>query len=183
MAISLTKPQAAYRAWVMAAQGLDEETSGLYLAFVEELVDEAVKAMCDKVAMSDQYTRLQVSYTVTAAGDGSAILNDADIPETVKPSKGGRVTSASFTQPLIYLNSFRDLFLPKQGQGTFGFYTLRGGNSSGGVIYCANADGTPLTGSLTILACQYQTFSSLAPQFEDDFLTTLAELAKSRRQP
>jgi len=123
----------------------------------------------------------KASYSISLSA-GQGILLDSDIPQSVKPCYGGRVTSALFAQPLIYMDNFRDLYLPKPGSTNYGFYTLRGGNSSGGVIYCADAPGVTLTGSVTIQACQYQTFSSLAPQFEDDLLITLAELAKSRKQ-
>lgn len=182
MAITLTKPQTAYRAWVMAAQGLDEETSGIYLSDVEELVDEAVKIMCEKVMKEGEWHRLQTSYSITLAANGIGILNDSDIPDSVKPCYGGEVVISGGITPLIYIDNLRDLYLPKPGQ-SFNFFTVRGGNSSGATIYTAKADGTVLTGSLTILACQYQTFSNLSPQFQDDLLLTLAELAKSKRRP
>lgn len=180
MAISLTKPQAAYRAWVMAAQGLDEVTAGIFLSDVEELVDEAVKVMCDKAIADGQWERLQTSVSIGLTS-GQGTLPDATIPHTVKPSFGGQVTSANFTYPLIYKDNLRDLSIPKPGQDKYGFYTVRGGNSSGGVIYCYSAQGTVLTGNVTVLACAYQTFATLAAQFEDEFLITLAEMAKSKR--
>jgi len=180
MAISLTKPQAAYRAWVMAANGLDEVTAGIFLSDVEELVDEAVGVMCDKVIEAGEWERLQTSSSVGLAS-GQGTLPDATIPKTVKPSLGGQVTSASFAYPLIYLDNLRDLYLPKPGQSKYGFYTVRGGNSSGGIIYCYNADGTVLTGSVTVLACAYQTFATLAPEFEEEYLITLADLARAKR--
>ena len=181
MAISLTKVQAAYRAWVMAAQGLSEEESGIHFSDSEELVDEAVKVMCESVFASNEWKRLQTTYSISLAGDGSGILNDADFTESVKSEYGGEVVSGVFAYPLIYMPNFRDLLIPKAGGNNFGYFTLRGGNSSGGLIYCANGDGTPLTGSVTIKACQYQTFNTLSAQLEDEFLITLAELLRKKK--
>src|SRR5690349_20456389 len=102
MAISLSRSQVAYRVFAMAAPGLDEETAGIFIADIEDMIDEAVKMLCDQVLMSKQYERLHTTFSVSAGGDGSADLPDAVITETVKPEKGGRVTSTSLKYPLCY---------------------------------------------------------------------------------
>ncbi len=180
MAISLTREEAQYRAWVLAANGLDEETAGFTYSDVGELIDEAVRATCDQVVANGDYTRLQTTFTGVALSGGQAVLNDAVMPETIRDSRGGQVICSSKTYPLSYVN-FADLKYPQPGGSQLGFYNVQGGNGSGGVLYASDGTGAALTGTLTITCCAYQTFSTLSPQLEDEFIVMLAQMVKSKK--
>lgn len=180
MAISLTREQAQYRAWVLAANGLDEETAGFTYSDIGELIDEAVRATCDQVVANGDYRRLQTIFSGVALSGGQAVLNDAIMPDTMRDSCGGRVLCSSKTYPLSYVN-FADLAYPQPGGSQLGFYNVQGGNGSGGILYASDGTGAALTGTLTIVCCAYQTFATLAPQFQDEFIITLAQMAKSKR--
>lgn len=181
MSISLSREQAAYRSWVLAANGLDEEAAGFTYSDVAELVDEAVPVMCDQIIANGDYRRLQDTFTGVVLSGGQAILNDAIMPDTIRDSKGGRVLCSTKDYPLNYLPNITDLSYPQAGGKQVGFYNVQGGNKSGGIIYCSDGTGAALTGTLTIICCAYQTFATLSPQFQDDFIITLANMVKSKR--
>lgn len=180
MSISLTREQAQYRGWVLAANGLDEETAGFTYSDVGELIDEAVRVTCDQVKANGDYYRLQTTFSVALSG-GQATLDDSIMSDTLVASKGGRVLCSSKTLPLSFLPSLADLKYPQAGGNELGFYCVQGGNNSGGIIYASDGTGAALTGSLTIICCAYQTFATLAAQLEDDFIVILAMMVKSKR--
>jgi hypothetical protein len=180
MAISLSRSQIAYRAWVIAADGLDEASAGILFADIEEFIEEAVQKLCDQIANSNQYHRLQTTFSVSLSG-GQATLPDECMSDTIMDSHGGRVLHSTMKYPLNNLPSITDLKYPQAGGSEVGFYNVQGGNASGGIIYASDGAGNVLTGSLTILACAYQTFSTLAPQLEDELIDVLVDMARSKR--
>ncbi len=127
---------------------------------------------------------LQTTFTATLASDsttglGAIALGNSLMGESIKGGATGTVKHSSYTSPLNYVPTIDDLYYPKFS-AELGFYTVLGGNSSSPVIYAANAAGEALTGGITGLACAYQTFANLAPEFEDEFLQTLADMAREK---
>lgn len=179
MAISLTRAQVAEKAWIRANPTGDEETTGLYIPDVESMIDEAVHKVCELKAKSNEYWRLETTFSVTLSG-GQATLPDSVMADTILNSRGGRVLHNNLTLPLSYLPNFSDLKYPRAGGTELGFYNVQGGNSSGGIIYASLGTGAQLTGSLTIVACAYQTFATLAAQFEDNLIEVLADMAREK---
>ncbi len=185
MALPLTKEQYAYRAFAMAAPGLSEEQAGVFVSDIEEMITTAIARTCDEVAQSEWFWYLQTSANLFLS-NGQAILPANFMLQTLQPGRGGRVSrlvnegDSSFVQELIYLEHIQDLRRPHVGGRAFSYYALRGGNGGPGVIYAAEGDGTELTGSITILACAYQTFETLTSELEDQFLTVLATMVREK---
>lgn len=183
MALPLTKEQYAFKAWAMACPGADEEKTGLYIDHIESMIEEAAKNVCDQVMKSDKWRILQTSFSATLSSDatglGAAALSASIMGESVKGGVTGTVKHASYNMPLNYVPTIDDLYFPKFSS-ELGFYTVLGGNSSATYIYAADSTGAALTGSITGLACAYQSFSNLAPELEDEFLQTLADMAREK---
>lgn len=179
MAISLTRAQLAEKAWIRANPTGDEESTSLYIPDVESMIDDAVDKVCEMVAESGEYQRIQTSFSVGLSG-GQGTLPDSVMPNTILNARGGRVLHSSLIYPLTYLPNISDLKYPQAGGSELGFYNVQGGNSSGGIIYASSGTGAALTGTLTILACAYQTFASLAPELEDMLVEVLAGMAREK---
>ena len=180
MAISLTRAQVAEKAWNRANPTGDEETTGLYVPDVEQMIDEAVHKVCELKAKTDEYWRLQTTISLLALTSGQAPLPDSTMADTLTDERGGRVFGSALTYPLNYLPNITDLKYPQPGGAEVGFFNVQGGNSSGGIVYASFGTGAPLTGTLTIIACAYQTFSTLAAQFEDALIEVLASMAREK---
>jgi len=180
MAISLTRVQVAEKAWNRANPTWDEEANGLSVPDVEQMIDEAVKKLCDLIAQTPRYRRLQVTTSALSLSSGQATLPDNVMPDTLTDDRGGRVMSSALTYPLNYLPNITDLKYPQPGGAEVGFFHVQGGNSSGGIVYCSLGTGANLTGTITVIACAYQTFSTLAPEFEDDLIEVLADMAREK---
>lgn len=175
MAISLTAEQLAYRCGVMAALKIDEVGSEYTWADVWEMINTAVKKVCEQAVEGKEWERLQTQYSVTLSG-GQATLNDASITKTLKPRFGGRCWVAGL--PSEYFEEFNHLILPRAGS-RYGYH-VSGGNQSGGTVEVYAPDGTAYSGNATLWICNYQDFSTLAPQFEDELTILLTNMAKAK---
>ncbi|MEW6732049.1 MAG: hypothetical protein AB1489_12045 [Acidobacteriota bacterium] len=163
----------------MAAPGISEEEVRMLIGDIEEMINVAVGRTCDQVAESDFYWYLQTSFSTILSG-GQVVLPSNIILQTLKPSRGGRVTHTGYLLSLVYLEEVSDLQLPKVGGSEMAFYALRGGNSGGGILYAADGTGASLLGNITILGCAYQTFETLAIELEDQFLDVLTNMAREK---
>lgn len=188
MAISLTRAQAAELAWIYASPMGTESESHLLVPDVEALIDEAIRDLTDTIIKDGKYYILQDRFSGSLSTDtntnlGAAVLDNSVIAETVKSSNGGQVRHPSYILPLTYLPNLEDLYLYHPGGLELAYYTVQGGSEASqgqAVVYAADYQGAPLSGSINITACRYPTFATLPPQLEDEFIETLADMAREK---
>lgn len=185
MAISLTRGESAILAFFKAAPTASEVESKLLIPHIEAAIDTAVQAMTDAVAMSPKYYYLQNEFNLTLASDsntglGAIALDPTVMADTVKGSRGGQVWAPAYILPLSWLPTLEDLYLYHPGGTELGYYTVKGGNFGGGIVYAADYQGAAITGSIKVIACAYPTFASLPAMLEDEFINALVNVARNK---
>lgn len=179
------RDSAAAVAWAIACPGGSQRDTKLRIPDVVVMIDVAVKAMCEEVFKSGEKYRLMMDFTtVTLGADGSAPLDDLVIGESVKPMYGGTVNipnSSDYPYYFDYFEFLEELHFPRNIAGVAG-YCVTGGNATGAMLYCTDGvTGDGLGGvAVTVKACQYYSFETLPEQLKDDFVRTLANMAKAK---
>lgn len=185
MPISLTRAQAATMAWVLAAPGSSESETKLFIPHIEQMCDQAVKVMCDRVVQGMNWRYLQQAFSGTlsidtgATGLGKAVIATNVMGGTLMNDLQGFLNVAGVSMPLCYVPSVSDLYLPKRCTD-FGYFTVIGQSESSCTILAAKSDGTALTGAITGSACSYCTFSTIPVELQDEYIDTLADLAREK---
>lgn len=182
MAISLTKDQLTFRAWMGANPSSDEKD--LLLPHVQSMIDRAVGRLTDQMK-EKMDVRLQKEFSGTLAANadvpplGEAVLDDTVMPDTLRDSWMGHVIHSDFNRPLVMVKNLSDLYYP-HFDATLGYYFITGGNASGGKIFAVRSDSSPLTGAIRYRAFYYPAFAQLPAQYEDDLIETLVELTREK---
>ena len=159
------------------------EEKDLLLPHVESMIDRAVLQLCEDEAkalgerVQQTFTNAVLATNGETPALGSAVLDDAVMPQTLRASSNGWVIHSEFADPLIWVPNIEDLLMPHLIDDA-GYYTVRGGNNSGGIIYAARFDATPLEGAIIYRASVYQTFATLSPQLEDDLIEKVTDMAR-----
>lgn len=176
-----TREQVTYEAWMSANPTAEEKD--LLIAHVESMIDRAVLQLCEDEAkalgerVQQTFTNAVLATNGETPALGSAVLDDAVMPQTLRASSNGWVTHSEFADPLIWVPNIEDLLMPHLIDDA-GYYTVRGGNNSGGIIYATRFDATPLEGAIIYRAHIYQTFDTLSPQLEDELVEKLIDMAR-----
>ena len=185
--MALTNAQAAEKAHNMAIPDGDETI--VTVPDVELMIPEALEIMCDKIAASEKYYRLQTVNSSITVTSGVGNLPALIIAESILPSRGADVTftrtdvvDPQFRGSLSPLPSLNELKRPRPGGNEKGYYTVRGGQSGGlARLFVYSGLGEAATGTAEVLACVYYTsLASLPTRLEDDFLMALAEMVKTK---
>lgn len=184
MPTSFTNAQLARKAWIMAAPGTDEVETKLLIPHVEAMIPEAVKLTCDRVYATRKWRYLQTTVSGTFGADsgsglGIASLSTAIMGDSLIDGSKGFLNVSTFPRPLQYVPTLHDLYGEKLCTEV-GYFTVEGGSEGSSTIYGATSAGTALTGNITGRACSYFTITTLPSELQDEFLDTLADMAREK---